>query len=318
MKKQSRPKVRVRKPKRNHLEVAWELRFAELKAYRRQYGNAQVPSRSLTHPSLGHWVQHQRVLQRSGRLSTARTRQLDKFGFDWVSRGRSLQFRDSTYWEAKWGRMRDRLARFHRRFGHCRVPPKFPGKPNLSQWVERQRHLKQKGVLHEKRWRRLKVLGLDWQTGDSVPPRWERSFLRLIEFRRRFGHTHVPAEWEENFNLGRWVVKTRQLRKAGRLSAGKLRRLNEVGFVWNPLEKRLSEHDVLWSAWLATLKKYHQQHRHWRVPTDQPKLHSLRVWMDNQRISYHRNWLTADRIERLEAIKFPWVSDRAAAKSSLK
>ena len=34
----------------------------------------------------------------------------------------------------------------------------------------------------------------------------------VAEFRRRFGHGHVPAEWAENINLGRWVVKTRRLR----------------------------------------------------------------------------------------------------------
>jgi hypothetical protein len=38
----------------------------------------------------------------------------------------------------------------------------------------------------------------------------------------------------------------------------------------------------------------------------------LRVWMDNQRISYHRGWLSAERIRWLEKVKFPWVSDRGA------
>jgi hypothetical protein len=36
------------------------------------------------------------------------------------------------------------------------------------------------------------------------------------------------------------------------------------------------------------------------------------VWMDNQRISYHHGWLSAERTRRLEKVKFPWVSDRGA------
>ena len=312
MPKQRRRKTRVRTAKRPDRDAVWERRLAELKAYRRQHGSCQVPSRSKQHPSLGHWVHYQRVLQRSDRLSAARRRQLKQVGFDWVSRGRSLEFRDSTYWDTKWERMLGRLARFHRRFGHCLVPTDWAGTPRLSPWVARQRHFKQQGVLSEDRWRRLKALGLEWKTGDSIAPRWERCFLRLREFHRRFGHAHVPAEWAENITLGRWVVKTRRLRAAGRLSVEQVRRLNELGFVWDPLRKRQDEHDAVWSAWLTTLQAFHHKYGHWRVPTEQRRFHRLRVWMDNQRINYHRGWLAAARIRQLNAIKFPWVSDRGA------
>jgi len=165
-------------------------------------------------------------------------------------------------------------------------------------------------VLSQDRWRRLKALGLDWKTGGSLDPRWERSFLSLREFRRRFGHCRVPSQWAENINLSKWVVKMRRLNRAGRLSSEKLRRLNEVGFVWDVTGEREAEQDAVWSKWLAKLHKFHQQHGHWRVPTDQRRFHSLRVWMDNQRIRYHRGRLSAERIRRLEEVKFPWVSDR--------
>ena len=310
MKTKLHSKRRFKKAKQKYRDSAWELRFEELKAYRRQHGHCQVPSRSKKYPSLGHWVSHQRVLHRSGRLNSARTRRLKQIGFDWVSRGRSAAFRDSTYWDTMWERMLGRLARFHGRFGHCRVPAVWAGTRSLSGWVERQRRLKQQGVLSQDRWRRLKTLGLDWKTGGSLNPRWERSFLSLREFCRRFGHCHVPSEWAENVNLGRWVVKMRRQNREGRLSREKLRRLNDVGFVWDVMGEREAEQDAVWSKWLAKLHTFHRQHGHWRVPTDQRRFHSLRVWMDNQRISYRRGWLSAERIRRLEKVKFPWVSDR--------
>jgi Helicase associated domain len=312
MTKRRRGKTRVGNAKRTVRDAVWEQRFGELTAYRRQHGSCQVPSRSRTHPSLGHWVHYQRVLQRAGRLSAARRRLLEQIGFDWVSRGRSLAFRDSTYWDTKWERMLGRLTRFHRRFGHCLVPADWAGTPSLRAWLERQRHVKQQGLLRADRWRRLKALGLEWKTGDFVDPRWTRSVQRLLAFRRRFGHCRVPATWAEDVNLGRWVVKTRRLKNTGRLSAEKVRRLNEAGFVWDARATRQSTQDAVWSAWLAKLHAFHQQYGHWRVPTDQRRFHRLRVWMDNQRISYHRGWLTAARIRELQAIKFPWVSDRGA------
>jgi hypothetical protein len=309
-------KRRFRKPKQqSYQDAAWDLRFAELKAYRRQHGHCQVPSCNKENPSLGFWVNYQRVLHRSGRLDAARKRRLEEIGFDWVSRGRSAAFRDSTYWDKKWERMLGKLVRFHQRFGHCRVPVFWYGTRTLSQWVKRQRQLKQQGVLSQDRWRRLKALGLDWKTGSSLHPRWERSFQTLREFRRRFGHCNVPAEWEENSNLGGWVAKMRGLHRAGRLSNDKVRLLNEIGFVWDVKGVREAGHEAIGLQWLVKLYTFHQQHGHCRVPTDQRRFHSLRVWMDNQRISYHRGWLSAERIRRLEEIEFPWVSDRERAKA---
>src|SRR6202165_6267584 len=127
MKTKLHSKRRFKKAKQKYRDSAWELRFEELKAYRRQQGHCQVPSRSKEHPSLGHWVSHQRVLHRSGLLNSARTRRLKQISFDWVSRGRSAAFRDSTYWDTMWERMLGRLARFHGRFGHCRVPAVWTG-----------------------------------------------------------------------------------------------------------------------------------------------------------------------------------------------
>jgi len=206
--------------------------------------------------------------------------------------------------------MLDKLARFHRRFGHCRVPVDWAGTPSLSGWVKRQRRLKQQGMLRQDRWRHLQTLGLDWKIGVSLDPRWEHSFQRLLQYRRRFGHCRVPAEWVEDFKLGQWVVKMRRLKRTDRLSSEKVRRLNEVGFVWDVARKREAEQEAGWSKWLAKLHTFHQQHGHWRVPTNQHKFHGLRVWMDNQRINYHRGWLSAERIRRLEEMQFPWISER--------
>ena len=315
MKRKFKSKYRFRKAPQSYQDAAWDLRFGELKAYRRENGDCRVPSRSRKHPSLGHWVAYQRTLYRSKRMNEARAKRLEAIGFDWIARGRSAEFRDSEYWDKKWERMLGKLVRFHRRFGHCRVPVVWEGTRTLSGWVKRQRRLKQLGELSQARWRRLKALGLEWKTGGSLDPRWEHSFTVMREFRRRFGHCRVPPEWAENVLLSRWVGKMRRRYRLGRLSEEKVSRLNEIGFLWDVTGERAAEQDAVWSKWLAKLVSFHQEHGHWRVPTDQRKFHSLRVWMDNQRISYTRGWLAAERIRRLDEVQFPWVSERAAAKS---
>lgn len=299
-----------RKATLSHADAAWDVRFQELKQYRREYGHLHVPSCSKDHPSLGNWVNHQRLMYRSGRMLSDRRDRLEKVGFDWISRGRSVEFRDSGYWDDKWERMYRKLVQFHKRFEHCVVPSSWGGYPRLSEWVKRQRHLQEEGTLSKERWRRLKALGLATKKPGSLDPRWERSFVRLMEYKRQYGNCRVPAESKEHFKLGQWCVKMRRHKRNGVMSAEKRRRLDEVGFVWDPTAAREAEHDVLWLKWMTKLQAFRDKRGHWRVPTDQPRFHQLRVWMDNQRISYTRGWLPAERIKRLNALEFPWMSDR--------
>jgi hypothetical protein len=202
------------------------------------------------------------------------------------------------------------LVKFKERYGHCWVPLTPSRHARLSRWVSSQRKQKRKGLLKKQRQRRLEELGLDWKSAAAASRAWERRFQQLQEFNRRFGHSHVPAEWAENLTLGGWVVKMRRLRKKGRLGTDRIRRLNSIGFVWEPLKKRQIEHDVIWSRWLDKLVAFHRRYGHWCVPTDQRRFHSLRIWMDNQRINYHEGSLSADRVRRMEKVRFPWLSDR--------
>jgi hypothetical protein len=300
----------------DYREGRWERRFTELKAYRRKYGHYQVSSCSKKYPTLGNWVLFQRIQKRTGRLSRKRVRRLNQIGFDWVSRCSSEEFRDSSDRERNWERMLFSLGKFKNRYGHCLVPSGPPGNPMLNRWVSRQQRLKRRGLLKKNRQRRLQALGFDWRSSAYATRRFERCFQRLLEFRRRFGHSHVPAEWAENRALGSWVVKTRMLKRKGRLRADKVRRLNSIGFVWNATRKRKIEQDVIWSKRLAQLIAFHQKYGHWCVPTDQRRFHSLRIWMDNQRIKYQRGRLRADRIRLLAKARFPWLSDRGQRLSS--
>jgi len=294
----------------DYREGLWEQRYKELKAFRRKHGHCQVTNCSKEYSTLGNWVHFQRIQKRKGRLSPKRARRLREIGFDWISRGRSIEYRNPAHWDNKWDRMFSVLAKFKERHGHCWVPLAPSRNARLSRWVASQRKLKRQGLLKKQRQRRLEELGFDWRSASAASLAWEKRFQQLQEFNRRFGHSHVPAEWAENLTLGGWVVKMRRLRLKGRLSPDKVRRLNRIGFVWDPLRKREIEHDVIWSQWLEKLVAFHQKNGHWCVPTDQRRFHHLRIWMDNQRISYREDSLSANRIRRLNKARFPWLSDR--------
>ena len=75
---------------------------------------------------------------------------------------------------------------------------------------------------------RLNALGFSW---DPFAEQWERAFSALQKFHTREGHGRVPASHKEHgLSLGGWVSWQRSNKK--RLTPDRLKRLNDLGFVW--------------------------------------------------------------------------------------
>ncbi|MBM3890957.1 MAG: hypothetical protein FJ388_17740, partial [Verrucomicrobia bacterium] len=140
--------------------------------------------------------------------------------------------------DAHWEQMLAALVRFQQRHGHCQVPKSPPGEPALARWVAGQRKLKRAGDLRPDRQQRLEAIGFPWEVRQTRIAHWERRYAQLLRFRRRHGHSCVPAEWRKDRGFGAWVVKQRRHKRAGRLSAERIRRLDEIGFVWEAIPKR--------------------------------------------------------------------------------
>jgi len=65
------------------LGVTWDERYGELKRYKEQFGDCNVPQDWEENPLLGNWVDAQRRFQSKGLLSAKRKTRLDELGFDW-------------------------------------------------------------------------------------------------------------------------------------------------------------------------------------------------------------------------------------------
>jgi hypothetical protein len=76
----------------------------------------------------------------------------------------------------------------------------------------------------------LDAIGFDWDVGSK---NWEKAFACLKTYKKRIGDCRVPLRFVENgFKLGRWVGQQRRLRN--KLSEEQRKRLDQIGFEWNP------------------------------------------------------------------------------------
>jgi hypothetical protein len=96
-----------------------------------------------------------------------------------------------------------------------------------------------------------------------------------------------------------WVQHQRSLKRQGRLSDDRRRRLDAVSFTWD-----YRPHE--WDAKLQLLLAYKKRFGHCDVSNRWPENPPLAHWVNNQRCSRRRGTLRSDRIRRLDDVGFSW------------
>jgi hypothetical protein len=91
----------------------------------------------------------------------------------------------------------------------------------------------------------------------------------------------------------------RKSRKHGRLKTKYFRKLNKLGFVWEPRKQFREE-------MLAALRDYRRRFGDCDVPQDWPENRRLARWVVRMRRARTRNVLTEDEIGELDRLRFEW------------
>ena len=159
------------------------------------------------------------------------------------SKASNLQFRESQKW--LWTTRYHELIAFKNTYGNCLVPNNWPINNSLSLWVKRQRHqykLKREGkrsTMTDDRQLALERIDFVWDPHTAV---WDERLNELRDFQTRQGHCSVPVNSPKTRQLAIWVkCQRRQYRlfcdgRHSTMTNERIRKLNELGFVWNPQE----------------------------------------------------------------------------------
>jgi len=264
----------------------WEERFGQLKAFKKHFGHLDVPAKWLKNPCLGMWVSNQRAQRKQGLLRADRVAHLDEINFVW----------DAI--DTMWNRMFAALQDYQREHGDCEVPQGWNPNPGLGAWVARQRSLRRLGKPSPEHKAKLEGVGFAWEFADA-DTLWDKMFTTLLDYKRKYGNCNVPDKSPENRKLSGWVGTQRQLKKRRMLRPDKIKRLEEIGFDWDPK-------DTAWNQMFAALTNYRQEHGHCNVLQTCPENPLLGRWVSRQRYLRKGDQLSDDRIRRLEDIDFSW------------
>jgi superfamily II DNA or RNA helicase len=200
----------------------------------------------------------------------------------------------TTSWNFSFGL----LEVYYAREGHCAVPMSHEELGySLGGWVANQRRRKAK--LSNAQILRLENLGFSWNSHTEA---WDEGFRKLQQFHAREGHCLVPkAHIEDGFSLAGWVSKQRK--KRHNLTPEKVKRLEALNFVWEPLKK-------IWDTRYNTLLQFHAREGHCLVP--QAHIEdgfALGSWVATQRV--RKASMLSEQIDQLNQIGFAWSAFEA-------
>lgn len=186
-----------------------------------------------------------------------------------------------------WQRRLSDLRAWKQKHSNCTVP-KAEGK--LGRWVVRQRELHKKGKLEKDRRLQLDALGFVWNTNEAA---WSHRFTLLLRYATTNGHCCVPIS---DPVLGMWVAKMRANHRRGKLPSHRVRKLEQIGFVWNTAEAD-------WMDKFDKLLAFRRREGHACVPFNEGE---LGWWVNTQRQSKRKGKLSADRERLLNQAAFVW------------
>lgn len=265
----------------------WQRAFRLLCDYEVREGDTNVPGSLIVEGvRFGHWVLLQRSLFKKGRLSPERARRLESLAtWTWDTR------------EQAWDRAFETLRRYSEREGMTELPNGYVEDGlRLSWWLGTQRKAYKDGSLPPERRRRLESLA-GWSWDDKIETKWEEGFKQLTQYAEHEGEAFVPVEFVDagGFPLGQWTAVQRRRRAIGKLSAGRVHRLQSLpGWKWDMVAARQERA-------MSVLRRFVAREGHAHVPVAHVEDgFSLGAWASERRKAFREGKLDRVLVKEFE------------------
>ncbi len=240
---------------------------------------------------LGNWQDYIRKRYRLGKISEERIQKLTDIGFIWGLNDVAFE-----------RNLRATLNYKKKNNGNPNALRKYvtPEGLKLGAWQFYMRTRYKQNKLPDFQLSRLEEIGFAW---DKIAYNFEKGFnatLRYME--QNDGNPNAPLKYKtpDGFKLGYWQSSIRCRYKNGALAPEKIKKFENIGFIWNHLEAQF-ERGVK-----ATLMFKDQNGNDPNAPHSYitPDGFKLGAWQRDLRVRIRKGKVAADKVKRLESLGF--------------
>lgn len=136
---------------------------------------------------------------------------------------------------------------------------------------------------------------------------WEESYEIAKEYYEKNNNLTIKtSEIYNDYDLGGWISKQRVKYNKKSLSKEKIKKLEEIGIIWNQSEK-------LWNDYYKILVKYYKINGNIDFPNSLT-FENLQLgrWIAKQREKYIQKELSQEKIQLLNNLKIKWYNPKSA------
>lgn len=206
----------------DRVDRIWENGFIEAKNYSEEYGNLSVPKnyRSNTDFPLGIWIQRQRSLYKTNKISEDRIKRLTDIGMNW----------NPDNWEARF----NLVKQYYEEHGNINISQKEVIQGIwLGKWIVSQKKAMQEGKLTHEQIEMLKTLPME-EVGRK-DNRWWFMYEEAKKYYLNFGNLNIPMDYltSNGKKLSDWIIRQRRNYRLGKMPSEHKEKLDEIGFIWD-------------------------------------------------------------------------------------
>ena len=282
---------------------------------------------------LGIWIQEQRKKFKANKLSKEKKEKLEKIGMIWKVN------------KTRWDKMYKLAEKYYKHYGNLKIPKDFKTKDGytydengekLGIWISNQRYRRNINENKQSRTNRkltnrqiflLDQIDMIWDGSLEHEKYWDkmyklaskyysfhRNLVVPIDFKTKNGHEYD----EKGVNLGRWIRTQRMAyrRRTSKdkyngvkeISEAEIKKLNNIGMVWNINEARWMEKYLL-------VKIYYKYYGNLKIPYNFKTKNGFKYdknginiynWLARQRKNYKDKKIEEKHIELLNEINMEW------------
>ena len=304
----------------------WNLMYNLATAYYNKNNNLEIPFifktlDGITYDesgySLGVWINTQRRIYKSGKLSKDKIKLLEKIGMRFENKKKIVG------WEAYY-----KLAKaYFEKNSNLEIQISFKTLDgitydengyNLGIWINTQRQVYKSDKLNKERIELLEKIGMRFESKINKKD-WKEYYKLAKAYFEKRGNLEISFRFktldgitydENGYNLGTWLGHQRQIYKNRKLNKEKIELLEKIGMRFEN-----KKNIVVWEEYYKLAKAYFDKNSNLEIRISFKTLdgitydgngYNLGIWISTQRSLYKNKKLSKERVQLLDKIGMVW------------